>query len=276
MGAIQLKADGGQQFQIGRDSSSYTLEYWVTAASDSDAYVSLATQAPSLYNGLPIQTINATLKLPGQLYDGSVTYGQPQKNKDLGTATMEFDTTGGRINVKASLKTIKQYTQVPFIAPDYKGAINVSKDRVEGVEIVSPALRLTYTDVLDFSVVTNDFVKQIASLTGTTNNAPFMSYDTCELLFLGASGNTQKGSNGQPGVQVKWSFDAVQNATGLTVGTITGINKKGHEYLWADFWEDIDQKAKVAVIVPKAVFVEQVYQSSDFSQLGIPDPDNQG
>ncbi|MBC7077795.1 MAG: hypothetical protein H5T92_05745 [Synergistales bacterium] len=85
------------------------------------------------------------------------------------------------------------------------------------------------------------------------------------MLFLGASGSKR----GEEDWEITFRFAASPNATGLTVGEITGIAKKGWEYLWVRYADDVDDDAKVLVKRPIAVYVEQVYQYGDFSQLEI-------
>jgi hypothetical protein len=51
------------------------------------------------------------------------------------------------------------------------------------------------------------------------------------------------------------------------MGDITGIDKKGWEYLWVRYQDAED--ADVLVKQPAAVYVEQVYPYGDFSLLGI-------
>ena len=53
------------------------------------------------------------------------------------------------------------------------------------------------------------------------------------------------------------------------IGQITGINKKGWEYLWVRYADAEDTTAKVLVKKPIAVYVEQVYPTTGFAALGI-------
>lgn len=57
--------------------------------------------------------------------------------------------------------------------------------------------------------------------------------------------------------------------TGLAVGEIIGISKKGWEYLWVRYVDAEDAVAKAIVKKPQAVYVESVYEQGDFSDLGI-------
>jgi hypothetical protein len=62
------------------------------------------------------------------------------------------------------------------------------------------------------------------------------------VLFLGASGS-QRGTEDW---EITFSFAASPNATGLTVGDITGIEpKKGWEYLWVRYADAEDAETLV-------------------------------
>jgi len=102
-------------------------------------------------------------------------------------------------------------------------------------------------------------------LTGAVNNAPFRGFAAGEVLFLGASGSKR----GQDDWEIRFRFAASPNVTGLVVGSITGINKRGWEYLWGRYADAEDTAAKALVKRPVAAYVEQVYPYGDFSGLGI-------
>jgi hypothetical protein len=53
----------------------------------------------------------------------------------------------------------------------------------------------------------------------------------------------------------------------LSVGDITGIAKKGHEYMWVRYEADVSQKTLIKK--PRHVYVNKVYRDGDFSKLGI-------
>ena len=67
-------------------------------------------------------------------------------------------------------------------------------------------------------------------------------------------------------------FAASPNRTGITIGDISGIDKKGHEYLWVRYEDAEDASAKMIVKRPAAVCVEKVYEEGDFGLLGISIP----
>lgn len=174
-----------------------------------------------------------------------------------------FDTTGGTGHITQSKQTIGVYPAPGFGTPSFGGAIGVTKDSIEGCDIALPTYRWADEYFFDNSAVDAAFKLTIRSLTGKTNNATFKGCAAGECLFEGARG-TRRGSG-------KWSilfgFAAEPNVTGLTVGTVTGIAKKGWEYLWCRY-ADFDSGGQMARKVT-CVVVDRVYDSGDFSLLGI-------
>ncbi len=85
------------------------------------------------------------------------------------------------------------------------------------------------------------------------------------MLFLGASGTKRGGGDWE----ITFRFAASRNRTNLTIGDITGISKKGWEYLWVRYADAEDANAKALIKKPVAVYVEKVYEEGDFGLLGI-------
>jgi hypothetical protein len=86
-----------------------------------------------------------------------------------------------------------------------------------------------------------------------------------EVLFLGASGSQR----GQDDWEITFRFAASPHVTGLVIGSIGGINKRGWEYLWVRYADAEDMASGTLVKRPIAAYVEQVYPYGDFSGLGI-------
>jgi hypothetical protein len=55
----------------------------------------------------------------------------------------------------------------------------------------------------------------------------------------------------------------------LAVGSITGINKKGWEYLDILWGDSLDTSANWSIKKPRAAYVHKVAELGDFSGLGI-------
>jgi hypothetical protein len=150
-------------------------------------------------------------------------------------------------------------------APDCKGAIGVTPDGVEGVDITVPVYQFSETHYLPDSLVTPTYKATLFALTGRVNDGTFKGFAAGECLFLGATGSKR----GSGDWEITYRFAASPNATNLTLGDIAGINKKGFEYLWVRYEDVEDTAAKALVKRPTAVYVEKVYLDGDLDLLGI-------
>jgi hypothetical protein len=198
------------------------------------------------------------------LWEVSVRYGK-REPKEPGESSFSFDTGGGTHHITHSITTVARYGLPGRPPANFHSAINVHGDSVEGLDITIPVYNFKETHYIPVALVTPAYKATLFSLTGKVNNAPFKGFAAGEVLFLGASGSKR----GREDWEITFSFAASPNATGLTVGDITGINKKGWEYLWVRYEDDVDGVAKQLIKKPIAVYVEQVYPYGDFSLLGL-------
>jgi len=189
--------------------------------------------------------------------------------------TRQFDTSGRTAHITQA-KSETAYALTGATATARKSAINVNGDRVDGVDIVEPALSWTETYDVPSAYVTSAYIKTAASLTGTVNNAAFRTFDAGEVLFLGLSGSqeadAQKG-NGPWSLSYKFVASPNAGASGtipaITVGDITGIEKMGHDYMWVNYQQEANSTTSQLYAKPIEVYVNKVYRDSNFSSLGI-------
>ena len=182
------------------------------------------------------------------------------KAHEAGDSQYSFDTTGGSTHITQSRATLRTSAD----APDYDGAINVSEDRVDGVDITIPSFKMTETHEFAEASITLAYLKTLSQLTGSTNDAAFRGWSAGEVLFLGASGTLRTGDEAT--WSITYSFDMQQNVN-VDVGALGQILKEGWAYLWVAYKDTEDGDALVKQ--PKAAYVEQVYPESDFSLIGI-------
>jgi hypothetical protein len=199
-------------------------------------------------------------------WDCTVRYVPPEDAEpEVGDSSFSFDTGGGTQHITQSISTVQKYAPAGKTAPDFKGAIGVTHDNVEGVDITVPVYNFSETHYLPDSQVTPGYVGALFNLTGKTNAAAFKGLAAGECLFLGAAGSKR----GADDWEIAFRFAGSPNRTGITVGAITGIAKKGWEYMWVRYADAEDPAAKALVKQPVAVYVEKVYDEGDFSAMGI-------
>jgi len=116
--------------------------------------------------------------------------------------------------------------------------------------------------------VTQAYKGTLFRLTGKVNSGSWKGFNEGEVLFLGASGS-RRGTNADSDWEITFRFAASPNVTGLSVGSINGIAKKGWEYLWVRYADQEDTSANTIVKRPVAAYVERVYDEGNFGGLGI-------
>jgi len=268
MSEIIVKERQESRDQSAGDHAYAELRYFARYSAD-DAAIRAAVleEAPSHYNGLPprniqIRPVFVDINNPDAcIWDATVRYGADAR-PDTGSSVFSFDTGGGTEHVTQSLHTVATHA-ASGIAPSHGGAIGVTRDSVDGVDIIVPVYNWTEQHYLDDAYVTDSYKNTLFWLTGRVNQQSFRGKEPGEVIFLGASGSLRD----EDDWEISFRFAASPNQWDLSVGTMTGIAKRGWEYLWVSYEDDEDQGS--AIKTPAFVYVEQVYQYGDFSRLGI-------
>lgn len=185
-------------------------------------------------------------------FDVEIPYAARKSEK--GEWTWDYDTSGATIHITNSKETIAKYA-VSGTATEHYGAIgvNVGTDDVAGTERVIPALKINVHYKHPTGIITLPKVKFLASITGTVNSDTFLTFAPGEVLFLGSRG--QDGTEAE--ASATYMFAMSSNATGLTIGQITGVDKKGWQTAWITYTE-ADDSGKPSRR-PKEVHIERIY-----------------
>lgn len=285
---FQSIESGELTLPTGDGSESAPLEYWVTGTDDRDA------AAAAVINQLPFivrnRLVPRSLKLKPEgapnIWRATVEYLEPDKidrpkqmPRAIGQATWSFDATGATQRIFECPAGLGGQATYGPNAPDADSQINIIDGRVEGVDIVIPQLTLTINQKFEGSTLTLPWVKAFANMVGTTNDDTFLGFEAGELLLLGGTGTQPVAYNNDGTTEfgerdITFNFAYSQNRTDLSFAgsaDFTNIEKKGHEYIWFAYEvvENIDSKKGKLI----GVYVATVYDESDFSTLGIVNPD---
>lgn len=276
--ALILERHTSGEATVGPDSPSADLHFSVLGTEDTlEVRALVEGTIPAVYAGLVFKNYRIN-HLGGGVWEASARYGEvnetsietapdpggdPAEPADPLPSSFTFETSGGTQHATTSLETIASHAPPGRPVPNFKGAIGVNADGVEGVDITVPVFRFSETYAIAASAVNRGYAMVLFQLTGRTNNAPFKGFAAGEVLFLGASGSRRNSSYWE----ITFQFAASKNAVGLAVGDIAGIDKKGWEYLWVRF-ADVED-ANVLVKQPESVHIERLYEPGNFASLGI-------
>ncbi len=258
------------------ETQSAELLYTITGtAEEATAIATLKATAPTVLHDMKRQPVTVepvhvdTTNPDKCIWTGTVNYAplEHQEPPETGDSSFSFDTGGGTQHITQSLATVQRYA-ASGTAPDFKGAIGVTHDNVEGVDITVPVYNFSETHYLAAATVTTAYKGTLFQLTGKVNNGSFRGLAAGECLFLGASGS-RRGTGPDDDWEITFRFAGSPNRTGIAVGPISGITKKGWEYLWVRYADAEDTGSNTLVKHPIAAYVEQVYEYGNFATLGI-------
>jgi hypothetical protein len=278
-------------------TSSYTKSYKIFGTQDDTVLHAEINAEISAYGrywqypGVPSMQLMAEQYSVSYLGDDAwqVTISYSKDGAEDGTEPLKrarsFDTTGGTQHITQAaggsvtvfrgsggsstvVTASSERRYPPGTAPDMSQAIGVDSNGVNGIDIVSPQLQWQESYDVPDVYVTNNYIRGVSALTGTVNNASFRGFAAGEVLFLGCSGSHEwDDEKGRGPWSLSYRFVASPNVTSQTIGSISGIEKKGHEYLWVRYEESTSGSDLIKK--PKYVYVDKVYKDGDFSALGI-------
>ncbi|MBI9017378.1 MAG: hypothetical protein JEZ07_08980 [Phycisphaerae bacterium] len=259
--SITIEEKYGSPFLRRGLNASATLVYLISGtASEFDAISTLAGNAPTVFSFMQRKSYSVK-PISNTIWEGRADYGA--NAPDTSTFTTSFDTTGGTQHITQSLENLGNYAPAGKTAPDFMGAIGVTKNSVQGVDVPVPVFKWQETHYITNA---NDNALVYRNLTGCTNDAAFRGFAAGEVRFLGASGEYDGASSKW---RVTFKFESGVHITNLAVGDITVTAKPAWAYLWVRHGTAEDNAANTLVQRPMSAHVELVSPDADFSSLGI-------
>lgn len=170
---------------------------------------------------------------------------------------IKFDTP----NVQQGYKAGGDTTPIP----DFGNSLNVQGDKIEGAPIIFGAGSFQETHTVPIANVTNAEILRLLDSQGKINSDVFRDAEAQEVLFVSFDVNWDGGAANE--ADVVYNFQYSKNEVNKTVGPITGINKKGWQFLWQTYLTDAADGKNTRTI--KNVFVADVYDQIAFATLLI-------
>lgn len=181
--------------------------------------------------------------------------------------TVSFDLAAQSTTVTHSLSTTNSYA-ASGTAPNFRQGIayDGESNKFNGADRMVEAFSFSITKIHPNSAITNAYIQSLRDAAFRWNSAAFRGNAIGECLFAGASGAPRDAEN----YSITYKFLSSKNATGLTIGPVTGVAKLGWDHLWVLTEKLNDTTGKFLTPVPKAVYVERLYTSVDFTTaLGL-------
>jgi len=249
---------------ISLENDSAELTYLVTGTEDHvAARAHVLSNAPATINSLVLDTVRVEADALDDMWEATATYRQPNFSApEPESFQISFQASTTQTHIE---KAIAQ-TKYGDNAPDVGKLIGVTHDGVEGVDIQTPTLTVSYRYVKSSAFVTTSYIGELKGVVGTINDAYFKGAAAGEMLCTAVSGSTRDDGNWE----LDYQFAATENATNIAIGNgITVDEKKGWDYLWVMYETAEDDTAKALIKQPVGAYVAQVYPYTSFSVLGI-------
>lgn len=212
------------------------------------------------------------------VYRGTVEYRHAGRDEQTTEESELIEPDREKVTASFSGETQQITTAIsqrkyPANAADMNRAINVqSNGEVEGTDVYRRTGSFTVSTVVAQSIVDNDWLKARFKQIWTVNDAVFRSWPKGDVALVGM--DVRQRSNGD--WEVDYSFQISPGLTGLKewagVDMFPGDNTtEGYFEGWEYVWVKYRPKEGTEMIEPEplALYAAQVYQYSDFSQLGI-------
>lgn len=254
----------------GEDSpnSSVTLTFHASGSDDyNDVAVAIfSSSIPLTYLGLVRQQIDREYIGGGHWYlharysadvqqQPPLQYGDPER--------ITWDTTGGTTVRRTHATLVGGYSMTGTV-PDNGDAINVTEDGVEGIDVEVGGGIMTIDSVITAAQASQAYGRRLQTWAKKyVNNAEYRGFAAGEVRFMG--GRMTERADGY--WDLSRTFDVSENVTGQTFAGVTGIDKKGHEYVWALTQRTEDPVAKTVVVDTVAVYVHELFPAANFALL---------
>lgn len=224
-------------------------------------------QAPTTIGSLVLAQYDAKSREgDSEVWDCAVSYVKAKKRTPLalGDEEVSFDIGESSEHITQSLATTNSYAATGA-APDFDGAIGVNNGWIDGCEKKVEQFSFSVTKIFSLASVDNTYIAALRAAAFKTNNATFRGLAAGTCMFEGASGSPRN----EDEYSITFRFSCAVAKTGLTAGAVTGIAKGAYEHLWIYYQDTEDATAKVLTPRPFAAYAERIYDSADFSTLGI-------
>ena len=276
----------GRELNVEVDTSGFTTRFHVNGStSESAVYAAVVASSPVSYSGLYRKAIRPK-EMGGGRWECEVEYGNINPWEAVGTTPTiptgpapgdplgpghSFTTLGGTTHITQSRVTVSRTlnaTVAGAVLKDFRQAINVTRDGVEGCDIVTPTFEFSRT--VRRETVTDEYMDTLVRLTGTVNVERFYNRGPGEVLYIGCEGQYAQDS--------RWTithrfhankslidYVVARSADGTPELTVPAVS--GWEYLWVQYIEVLDGGFRIRK--PVQANVEQVYEYADFADLEV-------
>lgn len=275
MAITAMKMIRARTNRANKDGRSATREYrlWFGTANEAEEYADAnipATLTTFDSVTLYIESLEITAEDSREtVWRALVEYSSDPRREPspVGTESVSFDISAATEQVTHSISTTNSYA-ASGTAPDFKQGINFDRESgtLLGTDRMVAAFSFSITKIYANASITNAYIQSLRDAAFRWNSEGFRGNAAGECLYAGASGAPRDAET----YSITHKFLGVKNISGASYGDVTGITKIGWDYLWPLVEKQHDATGKFLTPRPRAVYVERLYTSVDFTTaLGL-------
>lgn len=185
-----------------------------------------------------------------------------------------FDTTGGSAHINASRSVVGQYVASGVTEVAAGGSIcDDGQGNVNGADVVVPSCRMEVVNTYTLSAFNPGSLLAAYRKTGKVNSGSLsitvgpgkvFTFSAGEALFAGVRASYDPKSGN---VQVYCNFLGSANESSISIDSITGISKNGHDFLDVRHITKKDETTGKMTRSVSEVIVHRVYEYTDLNGL---------
>lgn len=253
------------------------------------------------HNGCPIVSLNISHSEEedlDKLWTAEVEYRGETEDANLEQYKIPYDlresfeTGGGTAHITQAWHTSAQQTGETVYSCDstdstipttFNGQIGWNGEEAQGCDVIKPAFSFTLHRRVTADEMTTAYRQTLCLLTGCVNDDVYCGFSAGNLLLESVSGTSSAEYKEEDividGEDISWPYRLFYDLTfkfrggieytNFDVGGATIASKKAHQYMWVYSVRQDDSTAGVTLSYPKAVIVNDVYPSADFTLLNI-------
>ena len=206
---------------------------------------------------------------------GDVSYavqgGGSGRPPERGEKFFNFDTGSGSETRLNTLETKQTVVKAGVVAPNVRGGINVTKEGVDGVDVLTKEFRFSETHYFGADEVSNGFIQTIKDSAVTVNSDSFRGFSAGEVMFVSASGS-RRGTDENDGWEINFNFTVrgtIAAGTKITEDLTLTAAVDGWDYIWVSYDKEPDNATKQVLLIGQVARVERIYDRTDFAILNI-------
>ncbi len=264
------------------DTPTVTEEWFVFGTTDRIvARQELIAQTPDTSVEGLLRTSIRIVDFTDDCWSCEIVYGIKRMPKE-GELRIMVDGEGGREKIYVPLAVVSAVGIAGRVIPDTSGVIGYESDgTINGVEIEVSGATILMEFHVQRGVISDSYLAKIAKMSKKVNSKKFKGYDPGELRFKKYTfeDTIKLDEEGTALSKLTLEFVVEENVTGIQIGNLPPIDKRGHDYLWV-YSEEMSADPmpgtgggptppKMMIKGPVFAFVNQVYRYADFKVFGI-------